>query len=401
MKKILFVDDEQKVLQGLQRTLRPMRHEWEMEFVSSGQEALEMLSKMPFDVIVTDMRMPGMDGLQLLKEVMKKNQNIVRIVLSGQTEHEAFLSSDLIAHRFMSKPCDVEALKVTIAQACKLENLLADETLKKIVLQLESLPTLPSLYTEIVDALQSPNTSIERIGQIISKDIGMTAKVLKLVNSAFFGLRRKISSPTEAVVFLGLNTIKALVLSYSVFSAFDNVKLRGFSDNLWRHSLLVGSYAKQIATAEKCESRIISDALIAGMLHDIGKLILAANVSELFTKAITMANERKMCSWDAEQEIFHGTHAEVGAYLIGLWGVSDSILEAIAFHHAPLKSNDKTFNLVTALHVADVFGNEAYPVEYVDIQVDNAYISNLGLAERLSVWKESCIAVEKEGGVNV
>ncbi|MCF6154388.1 MAG: HDOD domain-containing protein [Candidatus Brocadia sp.] len=395
MKRILFVDDELKVLQGLQRMLRFMRHEWHMEFATSGQEALEILAKSSFDVIVTDMHMPGMNGTQLLNEVMRRYPSVVRIILSGQTDQDVFLSSSHLIHQFLSKPCDTESLKTTIARSCAMQGLLKDKSLKKLVLQIESLPSLSNLYLEILEVLQSPNVSMEKVGQVISKDLGMTAKILQIVNSAFYGLRRRISNPTEAVVVLGLSTIRALVLSYQLFSSFEHVKLRRFSaDILWKHSMIVGAFAKQIARAENYPSKLIDDALIAGMFHDIGKLILAANLLLQYDKMLDLVYEKSIPHWEGEQEIFNGTHAEVGAYLLGLWGLSDSIIEAIAFHHIPAKCPAKTFTLVTAVHIADALGNTVYPMEIeAGSQVDYNYITELGLSERLSVWRESCMGI--------
>lgn len=394
MKNILFVDDEPRVLEGLQRMLRSMRNEWNMEFVTGGQEALKVLAKVPFDVIVTDMRMPGMDGAQLLKEVMRLYPGVVRIILSGQTDQNAFLSSSTIMHQFLSKPCDAELLKNAIMRACKVQDLLKDEALKKTVMQTESLPSLSNLYAEIIEALQSPSASIKKIGQIISKDLGMTAKILQLVNSAFYGFRRRISDPSEAAVILGLNTIKALALSYSLFSSFKDVKIRKFSPHaLWKHSIMTGAIAKQIAMMENYPLKAIDDAFIAGMLHDLGKLILAIQLPDLYNKKLLFLQEKENASHlDVEQEIFNGTHAEVGAYLIGLWGLAEPIVEALAFHHTPMAYPAKTFTLVTAVHAADALGNKAYSNEMgKEIQVDDTYIAGLGLTERLSLWREACL----------
>ena len=322
MKRILFVDDEPKILQGLQRMLRSMRHEWEMEFATSGQEALEILANAPFDVVVTDMRMPGMDGAQLLNEVMKRYPNVVRVILSGQTEQDVFLASSHIMHQFLPKPCDTETLKATIVRDCALKDLLKDESLRKLVLQTESLPCLSDLYDEIVGLLKMPNVPMEKVGQIIAKDIGMTAKILQLVNSAFYGFRRRISNPIDAVVILGLNTIKALVLSHRLFRFFDTTKLTAFCPQvLWKHSMEVGLFARKIARMENYTAKFIDDAPAAGMLHDIGKLVLAANLPDQYNKVLALAQEKNVSPCEAEHEVFHGTHAEVGAYLMALFGI--------------------------------------------------------------------------------
>ena len=392
MKKILFVDDEPKVLEALQRMLRIMRHEWDMEFAANGQKALEILEQAPYDVIVTDMRMPGMDGAQLLKEVKERFPRLVRIILSGQTDHEAFLSSARIVHQFLSKPCNAELLKITIERTCALQGLLKNELLRKVVLQIESLPSQSNLYEELKEALQSPYVSMEKIGKIISRDIGMTAKIIQLVNSAYYGVRRRISSPTEAVIVLGTDVIKALVLMHNIFTHFNHAQLPEFSaDMLWKHSLMAGAFARKIALAENYKP--VDDALVAGLLHDLGTLALIAYLPLQYKEALILAKNRNIPLPEAEQEIFDGTHAEVGAYLIGLWGIAGAIVEALALHHSPVKSGDKSFTLVTAVHAADVLSNEMYPVETgAGMKMDFDYITETGMADKLSVWRESCLS---------
>lgn len=189
MREILFVDDESNVLDGLRRMLRPMRRDWSMNFVDSGEAALEHISHEGCDVIVSDMRMPGMDGVELLGTVGQECPKAVRIALSGHAEMEMLLESVCAAHQYLAKPCDDETLKATIERACALRDLLSDERLTGLVTQLDSLPSLPTLYTEVTEELARSDSSLARAGEIIGKDVAMSAKVLQLVNSAFFGLR--------------------------------------------------------------------------------------------------------------------------------------------------------------------------------------------------------------------
>jgi len=217
-KRVLFVDDEPRILDGLKRMLRHMRDEWEMSFVESGEAALKVLESARFDVVVSDMRMPGMDGAELLTRVMERYPQIVRIVLSGHADKEMILKTVRPAHQYLSKPCDPEKLRSTVARASALRGLLADELLKQLVSQMSTLPSAPSLYNEVMNELRSGEGSVQRVGEIVSKDVGMTAKILQVVNSAFFGVPRHVESPAQAVSLLGLETIKALALSAQVFS---------------------------------------------------------------------------------------------------------------------------------------------------------------------------------------
>ncbi len=395
MKKILFVDDETKILDGLRRLLRPMRKEWDMAFVSSGGEALETLAGDRFDVIISDMRMPGMDGATLLKTVMQQYPQLVRIVLSGQSSEEAAMRSVGVAHQFLAKPCDAEKLKQTIDRAFSLRGVLGNESLKEVLSQTKTLPSLPALYVEVTEELQYPDASVRRIGEIISKDPGMTAKVLQLVNSAFFGLSRQVSSPVEAASLLGTESLRSLVLSVGIFSEFKGTKTPGFDlDALLAHSTRAGGLAKKIAVAEKAPRGAVDDAMMAGVLHDIGKLPLVQNFPESYCEVLDIAEKRNITHCDAEREVLGATHAEVGAYLLGLWGLPDSILEAVAFHHCPRNSgHGAAFSPLTAVHVADVLEHEfretgdAVPRT---TGVDLDYLAGLNLSGRVPAWRDMC-----------
>ena len=389
-KRILFVDDEVNVLQGLRRMLNPMRHEWDMVFAESGQEALAMLAQAPCDVIVSDMRMPGMDGTQLLTQVMERFPLTVRIILSGYADSSMVLKAVGPVHQYLAKPCDAATLQVTVARACALRSLLADPMLQGLVAGMQTLPSLPTLYLEVLEAVQDPHGTLERVGDIMSRDIGMTAKMLQLVNSAFFGLRRHVSSPVEAVKLLGLDTIKALILSMQIFSHFDRKQEGAFSlDVLWQHSLATSTCAKRIAQEEHQDRHVADHAFMAGLLHDVGKLVLVANLPELYSAALVQAQEHGTTEWEAEHALLGTTHAEVGAYLLGLWGLPDPIVEALAFHHCPSACPDQRFSPLTAVHIANVLVHTEDSTEARGAlaALDSAYVAQLGLSERLASWR--------------
>src|SRR4051812_21162295 len=235
---VLFVDDEVKILEGLKRLLRSFRDQWNMQFVSSAEEALAYMAAHPGDTLVTDMRMPGMDGCQLLQATMSQWPHIVRIVLSGQSDREILLKAAGLAHQYLNKPCDPELLKSTIQRAHALREFSVNETLKRLVSKMTSIPSLPGNYQEIMVELNQPEPSLKVIGEIMTRDAAMTAKVLQLVNSAFFGLPRRVTDSTQAVTLLGLHTVNGLVLSACVFSQFDQQECEGFSvDEFVLHSL--------------------------------------------------------------------------------------------------------------------------------------------------------------------
>lgn len=388
MINILFVDDEPNILDGLQRMLRSMRHEWEMSFAGSGPEALQILQEKPIDVIVSDMKMPGMDGAQLFQEVSERHPQVVRIILSGYSEKEINMKSVGTAHQYLSKPCESEVLKSTINRVCSLRDLLTDGNLRRLVSQLPTVPSLPHLYSELVDELGKEESSARKVGEIVKQDIGMTVKILQIVNSAFFGLRRRISDSREAVEFLGLDTIGSLTLGLGVISQFESHTSGIFFADLWAHSIAVGVMANKIAATENREKA--NEAFTAGLLHDIGRVVLAVNLPKKFKEVNDLMRQENMTITTAERHVYDATHAEVGAYLLGLWGLPTQVVQAVAYHHIPSESKTDDFSALTAVHVANAI--QEYTVlpdeKKVEPQFDLDYLERLSLLGRIPEWQE-------------
>jgi CheY-like chemotaxis protein len=289
MKQVLFVDDERRVLEGLGRMLRVMRHEWDMTFIEDPCEAVALLPNATFDAIVVDMRMPTMDGIALLQKARELKPGMARIVLSGHAEPEAALRSVGLAHQFLAKPCDADTLRKTIARACELRHLLHEAGLADVVCKLGRLPSLPRLYQAITEEMGREDVSLKRIASIVSEDIAMTAKVLQLVNSAFFGLGRRVGNVEQAVSYLGIDVIRSLVASHAAFTAFDVEDLE-FYDSLWRHSSMTGVLAKKIAEQITADPIMHGEAVQAGMLHHIGALVLAARLPDRYREVRAIAD---------------------------------------------------------------------------------------------------------------
>ncbi|MFC1782994.1 HDOD domain-containing protein [Planctomycetota bacterium] len=393
-KKILFVDDEAKVLRGIRRMLSFKSEEWDTTFAGNGPEALSALQEKSYDVIVTDIRMPGMDGATLLNNVKRLHPQMARIALSGQTSQETIFKAIGPTHQFLSKPCDAEILETTITRICSLQSLLKNDKILGLISELESLPSLSTLYTELMEQLHSDNASVEAVGEIVSRDVGMTAKILQLVNSAFFGIKQRIANIPRAVTLLGLDTIKALVLSVKIFSQFTPLKLENFSpSSLWDHSSTVGKWSQLIAKMENADQITVDYATLAGTLHDVGKLIFATKIPQQYQESLSLMANENIPMYAAEREVIGTTHAEVGAYLLGLWGFSTSIVEALAFHHKPAEIATKEFTALTAVHAANVLANESCIADnnhQTSVPIDMEYLSNLGLSERYTMWQEYC-----------
>jgi len=384
LKRVLFVDDEQKVLDGLQRMLYPLRNEWRMDFVASPREALAMLSKAEYDILVTDLRMPEMSGLDLLAAVVQNHPQVVRLVLSGTADHEVTIRSTTLAHQYLVKPCDAGTLRTTVARAFSLRVMLGDPRLKQLISSIHTLPSVPSVYTRLVEMLQAPDVGPREIGQLIGQDMSMTAKVLQLVNSAFFGVRRQITNPTEAVIYLGAETVRELVLAASVFSAFKLNGMRHFSiESLQDHSLAVGSLARQIAEAAKLPKAVADQAYVGGLLHAVGKLVLASKYTEKYDEAMRYAATAGMAERMAELEAFGTTHAEVGAYLLWLWALPDAVTEVVLRHHEFPVDLAMARTPAAMVYLADALVNGR-----LEQELAIEHLTVMGLGDKVVGWQQ-------------
>lgn len=400
MKTIVLVDDDPGMGERLRRVLKPLEPDWRMVTVASAQAALDTLAADRCDVIMTDMHMPGKTGVQLLEEVRAGYPHVVRILLMDQTDQEGMSRAVGSAHQCLSKSSPVEIFKSTVTRACAIQELLTNSTLLELVGGMHTLPSLPTLYREVMQELQSPDASIDKIGQIISKDLGMLTKMLQVVNSPFYGLPRRISSATQAVALLGLEAIKSLVLSMKVFSQFESSSQAFFSlDVLWNHGMTTGRYARTIAKEQGTDTRIMEDAFTAGLLHDVGLLVLATNTPDQYTETLALMQNQGIAEWQAERQVLGATHAEVGGYLLGTWGLSDTIVEAVAFHHDPMRSTGHAFSPLTAVHIANILEEQgqAAGMDGPPIVADQAYLHACGLNPDMSKWDELCHGVSRPG----
>jgi HD-like signal output (HDOD) protein len=387
MIRIVFVDDEVNLLQGMRRSLHAMRSEWNMEFALGGTDALTLLKASPADVIVSDMRMPGMDGWQLLTEVKKLYPQTVRLILSGDAEATSIMRAVGMAHQYLAKPCDGAAIKNAILQTQKLRHLVSHDDLTALVGQISTLPSAPKAFQDILACLRQPNASMSDVAKIISRDVAMTANIMKMVNSAFFGARQPIASTDRAVAYLGLDTLGALVLSHSVFKKSHPAGIVGFNfEQLWSHSLLTGMAARSIAVCEKFSSTEAEKVFLAGVLHDVGKIVFATRTPPTPVPA------------EEYQALMKAHHAAVGAYLLGLWGFPNPIVEAVAFHHAPSLARESSLGLPGLLHIADhlVHQRSKDASEPDRGALEPGYLESLGLEQRLPEWQLAMDKIESD-----
>jgi HD-like signal output (HDOD) protein len=380
MRDILFVDDERDLLDGLRARLYKHRHDWNMKFVSSGAEALAAFEQQHVDLVVSDVRMPGMDGGQLLTTVKQRWPTTVRIIVSGYADPVQAVRLTSLAHQYVAKPCDGQQLENIIERCFNLQELLAQEPLRRMVGSIGELPAMPKTYGRLQAALSQPNVTAGEVADIVNADAAIASKVLQITNSAFFRLRKPMVRIKDAVTYLGFATIRNLVLSAEIFSQWKNpLNALGVDpEQLQNHAQLAAAACKSLAGGRASPD----DAWLAGLLHDIGYWVLVQECPEQLGKALELSRSRHLPLFECERLTTGATHAEIGAYLLGLWGLPYSIVEAVALHHAPTSITPHGYDLLGALTVShallDASGAHALiDSGNADPTVDARYLTSL------------------------
>jgi HD-like signal output (HDOD) protein len=392
MKRILFVDDEPSLLEGLRRMLRPQRARWEMMFASGGEDALRMLEDSAFDVVVTDMRMPGMDGAQLLERVRDRFPCVVRIVLSGYCDTASTLRAVPVAHQFLQKPCDAGILLQAVERACGVTSALQDEAIRRIVGAVGELPCLPRTSAALMRALDDGDVPVAAVAHIVEQDVAVSAKVMQLVNSAFFGRSQRVTTISHAVSFLGVEILKHLVVTAEVFRAFQPGRsIQGYSlARIQSHSHLVATIASQFSLPKA----VLPGATVAALLHDAGKLVLASRLPEQCEQVSRLATTEHLTFHAAEQQVLGASHAEIGAYLLALWGLPAAVVSAVARHHRPAveEGDDPRFGAPAAVYFANMLALEREPESACGTcdemsTLDQEYLRAVGMENEIAAWR--------------
>jgi HD-like signal output (HDOD) protein len=395
MKNILFVDDESKILDGLRRMLHADRTRWNIEFAVGGEAALQACESAAFDVVISDMRMPGMDGATLLGHIRDRLPSAARIILTGYSEISLAARSVHVAHRFLAKPCNAAELRTTIERLCTLQDVLCAAEIRQVIGTVGALPSLSTTYTALTQALSQPNSSIDQVTRILEHDVAMSAKVLQLVNSAFFGLAQTVTSLQNAAAYLGMETIKNLALASEAFRIFvpDSRISESVFEAIQQHAWASAS----IAVALPLESRTRDVTVLSALLQDVGRIVLASKMPDTFCSVQARAKERGCEPFEAEEEILGTSHAEIGAYLLGLWGLPNLAVEAIAHHHHPNRIPHSGFDSSVALYVAGLLAYElkTHPRDETGAELrefDRTCLDGLGLLPRFAEFRK--LAVE-------
>jgi HD-like signal output (HDOD) protein/ActR/RegA family two-component response regulator len=347
MKRLLFVDDEPRILQALKAGLYTRRKDWDMHFAEGGAKALGLMRESHFDVLVTDLRMPGVDGTTLVARARTDSPGTIRVVLSGSVDAGQSQGLVSLAHRYLSKPCEPKQLEECIDRCLATQALIESQELRVQLGAVGALPPLPSTFAALQRALADPSIDLSKVSAIIEKDPAVSAKVLQVCNSAFFRLPRRVSSIKQAVSYLGLSTVRSMVLSAELFRPGKPLSPGLDLGQMQRHALSVAAIARSLAG----DASWAEDAFLAGLLHDVGFLLLARQFKDQMQQALEAA-AAGMPLAEAEQTYVGVSHGVAGGYLLGLWGLPYEVVEAVAHHEVPTLVARGSFDVLGAVAIA-------------------------------------------------
>ncbi|WP_320169154.1 response regulator [Maridesulfovibrio sp.] len=391
-KNILFVDEDKAQLQLLEKLIEPLQKRWKVCFASNAEEVMDQLMTRPFDIVATELHMEGFADGELLHEIKSRQPGSIRFITSAEVQAENFLQYINSAHQFISKPYVPSEFLSKIKKSMRLKNIFLNERAAKAIASIDELPSLPDLYFRLEKALRKEDVFIGELGRIIGEDMSMSAGLLKIVNSPVFGLFSKVTNPEQAVTLLGLDALKGIVMGLSMFNSADLKGLDFSIAELGEHCQYTGLLGRAIVRSEDACNELCENTFLAGFLHDIGKLVLATSYPDEYRMILGLVREDAVSIQDAEKDILGFTHAEVGAYLLAIWGFNEDVVEAVYCHHDLSKLGSTDLSPAVAVHVANTFDHELrFPCQKCAPHLlDARWLEIHGFSPSLVGWLSVC-----------
>jgi len=356
-------------------------------FILNKIDDIDTIDKKNIDYVLVDQDIEGENFQAVLLGINQLYPHVVRILIAEKWSQELVIMSNLMVHLIIEKTVLQDDLKSILHRAQSMSNLLKEKELVKMVNSFDNLPSIKTNYLEILHLLKSSDSSLKKIGELIENDIVLSAKVLQISNMSTYARASKVASVKQSVVYLGVNIIRALIIHIQVFTfKSSNPLVYMYLNVLEKHSMLVAEYSKLFAEGLNMSRSFQDDCFTAGLLHDIGKFVLI-NKMHRWDEINTLAENNNMHVYQAEENELKITHAEIGAYLLGIWGFSAEVIDAVVYHHKPSKQEEKKISVATFVHVAeaminkDIINNREVFINNLDIDyIENLYIKNQILA---------------------
>ena len=361
---------------------------WEPTSVASEADALEQLEERSFDALLVDFNLGNPDASELLNAALEKRPKTTRFLMAYEADLALVAAKVIGSHQILPKPLELASFKNRIEDGVK--DSASDQSASGPVTHVGAAPAAPAIYSEVLKVLETPGVTSEQVGQVIARDSALTTEILRLTKSAYMGLPRDISQPAQGVESLGLEAVKALVMALRFLAEHSHLKPGYLSiDQIWQHSTNVAQIARDLVLFETKDRALASQALAAGLLHDLGKVVLVTNFADLYGRVHSLARKQPVPLWEIEKEMFGATHGEVGACLVGMWSMPGPIVEAAAMHHEPPLGEGEQLTPLAAVHIANVLEHQLRPSDESRVApvINTAFLNELGLLQRLPIWR--------------
>jgi len=393
--KILLIDCLNDINEWLTQTFTMLKENWPVVVANNLDDALLYISNTQFDVVIMNLDVSSSSIQEDIQLIKNKNQDCIIVLLLSENDNESYIKSINLVHRIYSKPIQAEAFYQDLDSLINLKYKISQSKNNKKLVSINTLPSPPQTFTEIISELNSIEPSISKISNIIKRDIGLTTKLLQLINSAYYGLKSKVHNPSIAINLLGLETVKNLALTLSSFNQFSKAQIDDYTvQNILNYSLDIGKASKTYATVLGLNNSMIESASLAGMLHDIGKLAMISILPDEFKKSLRFSKDNMISLYQAQKETVGLTDAEIGGYLLFLWGLPECIVNAVTYHYLPSENKNTNIDIVTAVHLAYAIENETKQSQITNNALDMNYISTLQLDNELSKLRSFAVACQ-------
>jgi len=387
--ELLIVDDDDLVLRAIGRLLRPHRHEWEVHLARDGADALAMLERVAPHVVVSDLDMPVLDGPTLLSRLKDEHPHVVRIGITGDHSLSSTQRIFSSAHQLITKPFDGQQFLATLQRAFALSTTLQSEALRRMVARDNQLPTPPGAYNRLSQLLAREDADIDDVAGLVQESPALVARLMQLTSSAFFGRMQPAGSVAEAVMAIGLGQMRALVLQHGIVQIFKT-KVRGYSmEASQRRGLIAATLARQLVT----DPEMADVAYIAAIVHEVGRMVLAARSPKVLEHCFKQAMAQDLSPAEAQHNVLGVTDADVGAFLLGLWGLPQVVVEAVGLQHRPERIDEGVVGVRTAVYLAAKLTEDPdmvarAPVRDFEAAIDLTLLGVAGAAERLDEMRD-------------
>ncbi len=396
--RILIIDEDSQALQDYRGALAPKSSQWDIDYAASVEEGLTAAQENKPTVIIADLSIAGGHGADILAQLEKIAPDAQRFITATEADKPKLESTLGSSFQYLPSPCPAPRLITEIQRSIAIDNWLGNDRIKELVAKMGEFPSLPPIYLKVVNALNSRHADTGAIAESISGDLAISAKVLQTVNSSFYGFDQKIANISEAINILGTDCVKNLVLAIQVFNTIGNSKdQKAITDELWHHSMSVAVAARRIVNYELKDEKAAEEAYTAGLMHDIGKLILLNAVPELFAQARELAQKNSIPQKEAEDIVIGCNHAETGAYLLARWGMPTNLTEAVALHHDPVNSFGKTFSALAAVHVANAIVHQRQKADHPSAVVSEEFLVEIGKSDSWQDWLDVTSGKKPQG----